>query len=122
MALVKSNLFITTFGFFFSVLVIVLLCKFYFRDNYILLQAILATMICYMSPPLMMVNSTIPLAIPLWNTKGLIVLLVLHVTFSEPLYYFLHRSVHRNNYLFTHYHSFHHSSPVPNPMTGKKKF
>ncbi|KAL0785024.1 hypothetical protein Bca101_001269 [Brassica carinata] len=87
-------------------------------DNYILLQAILATMICYMSPPLMMINSTIPLAIPLWNTKGLIVLLVLHVTFSEPLYYFLHRSVHRNNYLFTHYHSFHHSSPVPNPMTG----
>ncbi|WZY81122.1 hypothetical protein YC2023_027506 [Brassica napus] len=87
-------------------------------DNYILLQAVLATMICYMSPPLMMINSTIPLAIPLWNTKGLIMLLVLHVTFSEPLYYFLHRSVHRNNYLFTHYHSFHHSSPVPNPMTG----
>ncbi|CAN7114827.1 unnamed protein product [Brassica rapa subsp. narinosa] len=87
-------------------------------DNYILLQAILATMICYMSPPLMMINSTIPLAIPLWNTKGLIVLLVLHVTFSEPLYYFLHRYVHRKNYLFTNYHSFHHSSPVPNPMTA----
>ncbi|KAG5403688.1 hypothetical protein IGI04_009807 [Brassica rapa subsp. trilocularis] len=87
-------------------------------DNYILLQAILATMICYMSPPLMMINSTILLAIPLWNTKGLIALLVLHVTFSEPLYYFLHRYVHRKNYLFTNYHSFHHSSPVPNPMTA----
>uniref|UniRef100_M4CRF8 Fatty acid hydroxylase domain-containing protein n=1 Tax=Brassica campestris TaxID=3711 RepID=M4CRF8_BRACM len=83
-------------------------------DNYILLQAIIASMICYMSTPSMIMNSTIPL----WNTKGLIVLLVIHVTFSEPLYYFLHRSVHRNNYLFTHYHSFHHSSPVPNPMTA----
>ncbi|KAF3508178.1 hypothetical protein F2Q69_00001066 [Brassica cretica] len=82
-------------------------------DNYILLQAILASMVCYMSTPSMMIISTIPL----WNTKGLIVLLVLHVTFSEPLYYFLHRSVHRNNYLFTNYHSLHHSSPVPNPMT-----
>ncbi|KAJ4907818.1 Protein ECERIFERUM 3 [Raphanus sativus] len=87
-------------------------------DNYILLQAIIASMICYISPPLMVINSTIPLDIPLWNTKGLIVLIVLHVTFSEPLYYFLHRSVHRNNYLFTHYHSFHHSSTVPNPMTA----
>ncbi|KAG2310817.1 hypothetical protein Bca52824_022374 [Brassica carinata] len=82
-------------------------------DNYIILQAIIASMICYMSPPLMVMNS-----IPLWNTKGLIALIVIHVTFSEPLYYYLHRSLHRNNYLFTHYHSFHHSSPVPHPMTA----
>ena len=88
---------------------------FYYRDNYILLQAIIASMICYMSPSLMMMNS-----IPLWNTKGLIALIVIHVTFSEPLYYYLHRSFHRNNYFFTHFHSFHHSSPVPHPMTGKK--
>lgn len=67
-----------------------------------------------MSPPLMMMINSLPL----WNTKGLIALIVLHVTFSEPLYYFLHRSFHRNNYFFTHYHSFHHSSPVPHPMTG----
>lgn len=67
-----------------------------------------------MSPQLMMMNS-----IPLWNTKGLVALIVLHVTFSEPLYYFLHRSFHRNNHFFTHYHSFHHASPVPHPMTGK---
>ncbi|CAH2069594.1 unnamed protein product [Thlaspi arvense] len=82
-------------------------------DNYILLQAIIASIICYMSPPLMMMNS-----IPLWNTKGLVALIVLHVTFAEPLYYFLHRSFHRHNYFFTHYHSFHHSSPVPHPMTA----
>uniref|UniRef100_A0A1J3JD27 Protein ECERIFERUM 3 n=1 Tax=Noccaea caerulescens TaxID=107243 RepID=A0A1J3JD27_NOCCA len=82
-------------------------------DNYILLQAIIASMICYMSPPLMMMNS-----VPLWNTKGLVALIVLHVTFSEPLYYFLHRFFHRNNYFFTHYHSFHHASTVPHPMTA----
>lgn len=87
----------------------------YYRDNYIILQAIIASMICYMSPSLIMMNS-----IPLWNTKGLIALIVIHVTFSEPLYYYLHRSLHRNNYLFRHYHSFHHLSPVPHPMTGKK--
>lgn len=91
---------------------IVLICGFYFRDNYILLQAIIASIICYMSLPLMTINS-----IPLWNTKGLVALIVLHVTFSEPLYYFLHRTFHSNTYLFTHYHSFHHSSPVPHPMT-----
>ncbi|XP_010443488.1 PREDICTED: protein ECERIFERUM 3 [Camelina sativa] len=83
-------------------------------DNYIILQAIIAGLICYMSPPLMMMMNSLPL----WNTKGLIALIVLHVTFSEPLYYFLHKSIHRNNYFFTHYHSFHHSSPVPHPMTA----
>ena len=83
-------------------------------DNYIILQAIIVSLICYMSPPLMMMINSLPL----WNTKGLIALIVLHVTFSEPLYYFLHRSFHRNNYFFTHYHSFHHSSPVPHPMTA----
>nr|AOS88705.1 VLC-Acyl-CoA reductase [Brassica napus] len=82
-------------------------------DNYILLQAIIASIICYMSLPLMTMNS-----IPLWNTKGLVALIVLHVTFSEPLYYFIHRTFHSNTYLFTHYHSFHHSSPVPHPMTS----
>ncbi|KAL1217517.1 Very-long-chain aldehyde decarbonylase CER3 [Cardamine amara subsp. amara] len=84
-------------------------------DNYILLQAIIASMICYMSPPLMMMMMN---SLPLWNLKGPIALIVIHVTFSEPLYYFLHRCLHRYNHLFTHYHSFHHSSPVPHPMTA----
>ncbi|CAN8301508.1 unnamed protein product [Cochlearia groenlandica] len=84
-------------------------------DNYILMQAIIASMILYISPPFMMMKMD---SLPLWNTKGLITLIVLHVTFSEPLYYFLHRSFHRYNYLFKHYHSFHHSSRVPHPMTA----
>ncbi|CAD5335180.1 unnamed protein product [Arabidopsis thaliana] len=62
-------------------------------DNYIILQAIIVSLICYMSPPLMMMINSLPL----WNTKGLIALIVLHVTFSEPLYYFLHRSFHPGN-------------------------
>ncbi|CAN8253124.1 unnamed protein product [Cochlearia groenlandica] len=81
-------------------------------DNYILMQAIIASVICYMSTPLMMNN------LPLWNTKGLITLIVLHVIFTEPLYYFLHKTLHSNNYIFTKYHSFHHSSQVPHPMTA----
>ncbi|CAN8248407.1 unnamed protein product [Cochlearia groenlandica] len=83
-------------------------------DNYILLQAIIASMVCYyMSPPLMIMNS-----LPLWNAKGLVALIVLHVTFSEPLYYFIHRCLHSYNYFFMHYHSFHHKSQVPHPMTS----
>ncbi|KAH0906710.1 hypothetical protein HID58_038537 [Brassica napus] len=53
-------------------------------DNYILLQAIIASIICYMSLPLMTINS-----IPLWNTKGLVALIVLHshyTTFFTELF------------------------------------
>uniref|UniRef100_A0A2C9UM58 Fatty acid hydroxylase domain-containing protein n=1 Tax=Manihot esculenta TaxID=3983 RepID=A0A2C9UM58_MANES len=79
-------------------------------DNFILLQALIASMACYISPTLL--ENT-----PLWNTKGLITILVLHVGISEPLYYWVHRCFH-GSYLFTHYHSLHHSSPVLHPFTG----
>ncbi|XP_019058585.1 PREDICTED: protein ECERIFERUM 3 isoform X2 [Tarenaya hassleriana] len=79
-------------------------------DNFILLQAIIASVACYMTPFL---NS-----LPLWNPRGFIALIVLHVTISEPLYYIVHRCFHGYSPLFTHYHSFHHSSPVPHPMTA----
>lgn len=81
-----------------------------FRDNFILLQAAIASMGYYVFP-----SSE---RLPQWNTKGFIAVLILHVAVSEPLYYVLHRQFHKNQYLFTHYHSLHHSSPVPQIPTG----
>ncbi|CAI9098643.1 OLC1v1035324C2 [Oldenlandia corymbosa var. corymbosa] len=78
-------------------------------DNFILLQAGLATLIYYMFPDL--VN------LPLWNTRGFIAVVLLHITTSEPLYYLTHKYFH-GNYLFNNYHSLHHSSPVPQPFTA----
>ncbi|KAJ4709436.1 protein ECERIFERUM 3-like [Melia azedarach] len=79
-------------------------------DNFVLLQALIASLVYYSFPSFQ--------NLPLWNTKGFITLLILHVTVSEPLYYFLHRYFHKNHYLFTHYHSLHHSSPVPQVPTA----
>uniref|UniRef100_A0A5B6Z7Y4 Putative Fatty acid hydroxylase superfamily n=1 Tax=Davidia involucrata TaxID=16924 RepID=A0A5B6Z7Y4_DAVIN len=78
-------------------------------DNFIILQALMASMACYMFPVLT--------SLPLWNTRGLIAIMILHMGVSEPLYYWLHKKFH-GNYLFTHYHSLHHSSAVPQPFTA----
>ncbi|XP_062163217.1 very-long-chain aldehyde decarbonylase CER3 [Alnus glutinosa] len=78
-------------------------------DNFIILQALIASMGSYMFPFLQ--------NLPHWNAKGFIALLTLHMAVSEPLYYWMHRYVH-GSHLFTHYHSLHHSSPVPNPFTA----
>ncbi|KAG6737135.1 hypothetical protein POTOM_059867 [Populus tomentosa] len=79
-------------------------------DNFILLQALIASISCYIYPPF--IDN-----VPLWNTKGFIAILTLHVGISEPLYYWVHRCFHKG-YLFTQYHSTHHSSPVLHPYTG----
>ncbi|KAJ7979543.1 protein ECERIFERUM 3 [Quillaja saponaria] len=78
-------------------------------DNFIILQALIASIACYMFPFLE--------NLPLWNTKGFITALMLHVGVSEPLYYWVHRKFH-GDYLFAHYHSLHHSSPVPRSFTA----
>lgn len=80
------------------------------RDNFLILQALVASMACYMFPILQ--------HLPIWNVKGLFVALILHVGVSEPLYYWVHKKFH-GDYLFTHYHSLHHSSPVPESFTGE---
>ncbi|XP_034926806.1 very-long-chain aldehyde decarbonylase CER3 [Populus alba] len=79
-------------------------------DNFILLQALIASMACYIDPPFIE-------NVPLWNAKGFIIILSLHVGISEPLYYWVHRCFHKS-YLFNQYHSIHHSSPVLHPFTG----
>ncbi|KAA8535450.1 hypothetical protein F0562_030453 [Nyssa sinensis] len=78
-------------------------------DNFIILQALTASMASYMFPVLS--------SLPLWNTRGFIATLILHMGVSEPLYYLAHKYFH-GNYLFAHYHSLHHSSEVPQPFTA----
>ncbi|XP_030535634.1 very-long-chain aldehyde decarbonylase CER3 [Rhodamnia argentea] len=78
-------------------------------DNFLILQAFVAFMAYYIFPSLA--------DLPLWNTRGLITVLVLHIGASEPLYYWVHRCFH-GKYLFTNYHSLHHESAVPQPVTA----
>ncbi|KAG9143714.1 hypothetical protein Leryth_018886 [Lithospermum erythrorhizon] len=78
-------------------------------DNFIILQAITSSVACYLYPYLG--------SLPLWNGNGVIAITSLHVAVSEPLYYWAHKAFH-GIYLFTHYHSLHHSSAVPQPFTA----
>ncbi|KAJ4833129.1 Very-long-chain aldehyde decarbonylase cer3 [Turnera subulata] len=80
-------------------------------DNFLILQALIASMACCLFP-------TFLESIPLWSTKGLVTVMILHVAISEPLYYWVHRCLHRNKYLFTHHHSVKHCSPVLHPFTA----
>lgn len=70
-------------------------------DNFILLHCLMAALACYIFPSLT--------SLPLWNWKGLICAMILHMGVSEPLYYWIHKSFH-TDYLFTNYHSLHHAS------------
>lgn len=85
------------------------ICFFFFRDNFIILQAMIGASGFYMLQD--------KINLPLWDFRGFLAIIILHITISEPLYYFLHKSFH-GNYLFKNYHSLHHSSPVPQPFTG----
>ncbi|KAL6189160.1 hypothetical protein ACLB2K_040550 [Fragaria x ananassa] len=78
-------------------------------DNFIILQGLIASMACYLVPYLQ--------DLPVWNPKGLITCMVLHVGVSEPLYYWVHRRFHANDF-YQNYHSLHHSSSVPQPLTA----
>ncbi|KAK4337604.1 hypothetical protein RND71_042091 [Anisodus tanguticus] len=78
-------------------------------DNFIMLQAIMGSLGFYMLQGLV--------DLPLWDLRGFLAIIILHIAISEPLYYFLHKCFH-GSYLFNNYHSLHHSSPVPQPLTA----
>lgn len=56
--------------------------------------------------------------LPLWNSKGLLYALLVHMTLSETLFYFSHRLFHHSGFLYLRYHSLHHSVTVPQSHTG----
>ncbi|KAL6323262.1 hypothetical protein AAG906_029269 [Vitis piasezkii] len=54
---------------------------------------------------------------PLWRTDGVLLTILLHMGPVEFLYYWLHRALH-HHYLYSRYHSHHHSSIVTEPITS----
>ncbi|KAG5022314.1 hypothetical protein JHK82_018229 [Glycine max] len=56
--------------------------------------------------------------IPLWRTDAAVVTILLHMGPVEFLYYWLHRALH-HHFLYSRYHSHHHSSIVTEPITYK---
>ncbi|KAL5207284.1 hypothetical protein ABZP36_031719 [Zizania latifolia] len=76
-------------------------------------QIILTALLFYV------VNATVPLAqgLPWWNSRGLVVTVLLHVGPVEFLYYWLHRALH-HHWLYARYHSHHHASIVTEPITS----
>lgn len=81
------------------------------RDNFIILQALVASAIFNIFPFLS--------EMPVWNTRGIIAALILHIGVSEPLYYWVHRRLfHGSNLFYTRYHSLHHLSKVTQSFTG----
>lgn len=61
----------------------------------------------------------LPLAqnMPFWRTDGVLIVALLHIGPVEFLYYWLHRALH-HHFLYSRYHSHHHSSIVTEPITS----
>ncbi|KAK9930099.1 hypothetical protein M0R45_027156 [Rubus argutus] len=55
--------------------------------------------------------------IPLWKGDGFVMTMLLHAGPVEYLYYWLHRALH-HHFLYSRYHSHHHSSIVTEPITS----
>ncbi|XP_073045287.1 very-long-chain aldehyde decarbonylase CER1-like [Primulina eburnea] len=55
--------------------------------------------------------------LPWWRTNGVIITILLHTGPVEFIYYWLHRALH-HHFLYTRYHSHHHSSIVTEPITS----
>lgn len=80
-----------------------------FRDNFLIAHCWVGAIACCVFPSLRQ--------LPLWDARGAVVVLFLHVGLSEPLFYWAHRALH-SSFLFHHYHFLHHSSKVPQSFTG----
>ncbi|CAL5039720.1 unnamed protein product [Urochloa decumbens] len=80
-------------------------------DNMVILQTLIAAMVANSPwfPGVAELRS--------WDLRGWALALLLHVTVSEPAFYWAHRALHRGP-LFSLYHAKHHSSPVTQPLTA----
>jgi aldehyde decarbonylase len=56
--------------------------------------------------------------LPAWRTDGAVATALLHAGPVEFLYYWFHRALH-HHFLYSRYHSHHHSSIVTEPITCK---
>ncbi|CAF1700382.1 unnamed protein product, partial [Brassica napus] len=56
--------------------------------------------------------------LPFWRLDGMVLVVLLHVGPVEFIYYWFHRALH-HHFLYSRYHSHHHSSIVTEPISGK---
>ncbi|XP_038970916.1 very-long-chain aldehyde decarbonylase GL1-6-like isoform X1 [Phoenix dactylifera] len=68
---------------------------------------------------LYMVNMVVPGGshLPWWETRGVVLIILLHMGPVEFIYYWLHRALH-HHFLYLRYHSHHHASIVTEPITS----
>jgi len=87
-------------------------------DDYIILQAYVASAV-HLLPFLYCSNGVCHAYanFPLYDGKGLIKCLLIHMGPTEFIYYWLHRALHLHT-LYAKYHSHHHASFVPEAVTG----
>ncbi|KAE8038500.1 hypothetical protein FH972_011004 [Carpinus fangiana] len=55
--------------------------------------------------------------LPMWRADGIIMTILIHTSLVEFLYYWLHRALH-HHFLYSRYHSHHHSSIVTEPISS----
>ncbi|GAB2291510.1 Very-long-chain aldehyde decarbonylase cer3 [Dionaea muscipula] len=82
-------------------------------DNFLILQAFAGGVACLLALPWLDHHH-----LPVWDWTGFIAAGIFHAVVAEPLFYVLHRCFH-GDFLFTRYHSLHHSSPVLQPSTAE---
>ncbi|EXB70696.1 Protein WAX2 [Morus notabilis] len=76
-------------------------------------QILLSGIIIYLTSQILPGGSNLPM----WKTDGVILTILLHASVVEFLYYWLHRVLH-HHFLYSRYHSHHHSSIVTEPITS----
>ncbi|CAH2058886.1 unnamed protein product [Thlaspi arvense] len=76
-------------------------------------QVVFNTLILYLTKVFVTRTNTIPF----WRTDGMILVAFLHAGPVEFIYYWFHRALH-HHFLYSRYHSHHHSSIVTEPITS----
>ncbi|KAJ0259620.1 Protein CER1-like 2 [Hirschfeldia incana] len=76
-------------------------------------QIIFNTLIAYLAKVYIIGTDTLPF----WRLDGLVLVALLHAGPAEFIYYWFHRALH-HHFLYSRYHSHHHSSIVTEPITS----
>ena len=75
-------------------------------------QVIFNTLIVYLTKVYVLGTNTVPF----WRVDGVVQVALLHAGPVEFIYYWFHRALH-HHFLYSRYHSHHHSSIVTEPIT-----
>ncbi|XP_033146003.1 protein CER1-like 2 isoform X2 [Brassica rapa] len=76
-------------------------------------QIIFNTLVAYLAKVYLIGTDTLPF----WRLDGLVLVALLHAGPAEFIYYWFHRALH-HHFLYSRYHSHHHSSIVTEPITS----